>query len=90
MPHLTQQQREQIYDLKGKTKAYKVANTFDVSPTTIYNIWKGTSPISYRRALRRIESSLNRLRGYSMTDPVLDEWAIMYKIVTEALTESGG
>ena len=84
---LNDHQRMNIYKLKGKMSAYKVAEIYKVSHTTIYNIWNAQPPASYRDALLRIRTVLEKTRGHQMTAPVHEAWANISIIIQQALKE---
>lgn len=87
MPRLTQEQHEEIYDLKGKASAHELATGYSVSLTTIYNIWKGIPPRTYKQALHRIRMQLEMTRGLRMSTPVFNMWGNISRILAEVLGE---
>ena len=87
MPRLTQKQHEEIYDLKGKASASNLAKHYGVSLTTIYNIWKGLPPRTYREALHKIRLQLEMTRGLRMSTPVFNMWVNINRILNESLGE---
>lgn len=82
---LTETQKMEIFDLKGKKSAYKVAKTYKISHTMVYKIWKGKPPQSYKGALRKIVNELNRARGIPMSDDIFNMWSNIYNTATDAL-----
>jgi len=82
---LNHYQRQEIYHLKGKISAYKLAERFNVSHTTIYNIWGKQSPKSCQDALRRIRVALERTRGVEMNHIVYEMWITISAILDDAM-----
>lgn len=85
---LTETQRLEIYNLKGIKSAYKVAPLYNVTHTTIYNIWKGQSPTSYKHALYKVKVELEKTRGFAMSNILYQMWTNIHKIITDILGDN--
>ena len=85
MPRLTQTQIDEIYSQRGKKHAYTLAEKYKVSPTTIYNVWKGQAPKTYKDALHKIRKEIEKVRGHPVDDPLFQMWARISHILDEVL-----
>lgn len=87
MVRLTQREHTEIYAQKGKEKARALAEKYKVSQTTIYNIWKGVAPETYKEALIRIRTKVEKRRGLTMSTDMSTMWGSILQIIGEALKD---